>query len=70
VVFVGKTHAPEPLQSVAPQVPAVGEHAAVQQCVPLPLIPQIPFEHWSMAAHTAPGPPFGKQTPLGPGFEQ
>jgi hypothetical protein len=63
-------HAPVALQSVAPQVPPVGEHAAVQQCVPAPPTPQTPVVHWSTAPHAAPGPPFGAQFPEAPGFWQ
>ncbi len=39
------THAPLLSQSVAPHAPPIGVHAAVQQCVPVPLVPQMLFAH-------------------------
>ena len=45
VVEVGYTHAPELLQSVAPQVGFEVLHAAVQQWVPVPDTPQSELVH-------------------------
>jgi hypothetical protein len=70
VVFPGKAHAPLGSQSVAPQVPPVGLHAAVQQREPVPPMPQTPLVHWSIALHVAPAPPFATQVPETPGFVQ
>jgi hypothetical protein len=53
---LGKTHAPDVLQSVAPHVPPVGVQAAAQQCVPVPPRPQMPLVHSLLAEHAAPGP--------------
>lgn len=70
VIAEGKLHAPVPVQSVAPQAPPVGVQAAEQQRVPLPVTPQMPFEHWSAAPQTAPGPPLATQVPTAPGLAQ
>jgi hypothetical protein len=70
VPLPGNTHAPTASQSLAPQVPAVGLHAAVQQRVPVPLTPQTELVHWSVAPHVAPGAPFGTHVPDAPGFRQ
>jgi hypothetical protein len=63
-VFPGYTQAPEESQSVAPHAATLAEHVAVQQCVPVPLTPQRPFEHWSAAEHCAPAPPLDVHVPL------
>jgi hypothetical protein len=61
-VPVGYTHPPVPSQSEAPHVPPV-VHVAAQQCVPVPVAPQTPAAHWSLAEHKAPSPPFATQAP-------
>jgi hypothetical protein len=50
VVLPGNTHAPLALHPVAPHVPPVGEHAAVQQ-LPVPEIPQTMLAHASLLVH-------------------
>jgi hypothetical protein len=55
VLFEGKTHAPEPLQLVAPQLPPVGLHAAVQQ-FPVPAMPQTLLVHCAFPVHPVPAP--------------
>jgi hypothetical protein len=45
VLPLGKEHAPEIVQSFAPHAPPIGLHVAVQQRVPVPLVPQMPFVH-------------------------
>ncbi len=49
----GNAQAPVPSQSVAPQVPLVGLHAAVQQW-PVPLMPQMPLVHSAFEVHAVP----------------
>jgi hypothetical protein len=61
VVPVGYTHAPDPLQSVAPQVPPV-VHAAEQHW-PVPDAPQTPVVHWLSAPHAMPAATLGTQAP-------
>jgi hypothetical protein len=69
VPLVGYTHAPDALQSVAPQAP-LPVQAAVQQCVPVPPGPQSESVHWSFAVHVAPAAPLATQVPEAPGVEQ
>src|SRR5438105_1038835 len=66
---IGKAHAPVPPQPVAPQVPPIGEQAAVQQ-FPVPTVPQTPLVHWLLPLHAPPALSFATQVPLAPGFEQ
>jgi hypothetical protein len=62
VPYATTTHAPVASQSVAPQAP-VAVHAAEQQWVPTPLVPQTLIVHWSLALHVAPAVPFATQLP-------
>ncbi len=65
-VDVGYMQAPPAAeQSVAPHVPPVTQ-AAAQQCVPVPVAPQLPRRHWSFAEQVAPAPPLTTHAP----FEQ
>jgi hypothetical protein len=49
-------------QDVAPHVPPV-VHVVVQQ-LPVPVVPQTPLTHWSLAVHAPPGFFFCTHTPL------
>lgn len=63
VVLLGKMHAPVAVQSVAPHAPPIGLHAATQQWVPVPAVPQTLLEHWSLAVQAAPAAPLATQLP-------
>ena len=54
LVPFGETQAPVASQSVAPQVPPDGLHAAAQQCVPVPEVPQKLLVQWAFAVQAAP----------------
>jgi hypothetical protein len=52
----GYTQAPVPSQSVAPHATKANGHVALQQWVPVPVVPQWFVVHWLFAVHTDPGP--------------
>jgi hypothetical protein len=58
-----------PSQSLAPHAPPVVQ-VALQQCVPVPLVPHRPLTHWSFAPHVVPEGFLATHVPLGPGFTQ
>jgi hypothetical protein len=57
IVLPGKTHAPVPSQSVAPQGGPTGLHCFEQQWKPTPIVPQIPLWHCELIEHGEPSPP-------------
>jgi hypothetical protein len=70
VPFATNEQAPVAVQSVAPHAPPIGLQVAVQQRVPVPLVPQMPFVHWSFAPHVAPATPLPTHVPDAPGVAQ
>jgi hypothetical protein len=66
-VLSGNTQAPVASQPVAPQIPPVGLHAAVQQ-LPDPVVPQTPDVQALLAEQVPPGAALATHVPEAPGF--